>query len=225
MSLSVNQMILDLRKHTGLDITDLSDPDAILLLNRSWWEIMDKFDFREKEQTYNFNTVAGTKSYNVPAPFDAMTGLSIEDPNTKQHTPLEREDIADYEKEYINTTAAYGVPFKYYRENNTVVLRNTPDAVYTIIMKYLTTLADLAAGNTPQIPQSWHEIILYGGIYRGFLGIGAKADATFWLQLQANGISSIVPTKSKEEVDNRYSGLQVLRKRPSDDVSAGRRIN
>lgn len=225
MSLNVAQMTAKLRKISGIDINDLSDADVLLNLNISFWEIMDLFEFREKEQTTTFNTVAGTILYPAPTPFDAIQGLSIEDVSSKQHTILERMDVSEYENDFVNNTDARSKPIKYYREGTNVGLWPTPDAVYTITEKYLTTLADLAI-NAPSCPQSWHEIILFGGIYRSFLDVGDKTSAAYFRKEQANMSNMRVPTKAKEEkMDNKYAGLNVLRRLPSDEVSAGRRIN
>lgn len=224
MTISVNTLVTELREHTGLDLTDLPDPDAILLLNRSWWEIMDLFEFREKEQTFVFNTVNGTRSYNVPSLFDAMQSLSIEDSN-KSHKGLDPIDPQVYENEYVDDTDANAMPIRYYREGSTVVLYPTPDDIYEITMKYLTTLADLAAGAVPAIPKSWHEIILFGGVYRAHMRAGEMQKASWYRKNQADMMNNRVPTKSKEEVDSRHWGLQVLTKAPTQEVTSGRLIN
>jgi hypothetical protein len=219
-------MTAKLRKMTGIDVSDLDDPSVLLNFNISWWELMDIFDFREKERTVTWNTVAGTILYPVVAPFDALQGLSIEDPDSKQHSVLVPIEESEYEMDFVNTTDARGTPTRYYRENNNVGLWPTPDKVYTIIEKDLTTLADLAVA-APPVPQSWHEIIFLGGVYRCFWDIGDKNSAAYYEKVQANKANIRVPVKAKEEkMDNKWSGLSVPKRFPSDsDTVAGRRIN
>lgn len=225
MTLSVLQMTNKLRKMTGIDVNDLSDPDVLLNFNVSWWEIMDKFDFREKERVSTWNTVNGTILYTAPAPFDALQGLSIEDPNTKQHTPLQKMETEDYENEYVNTTDARGTPTHYYRQGGQIGLWPTPDAAYTITERDLTTLADLAV-TAPPVPQSWHEIIMLGGVYRSYWDIGDKINASYYAREQANKINTSVPVKAKEEkMDHRWAGLSVPKSWPQEDNVTGRRIN
>jgi hypothetical protein len=225
MSLTVAQMLAKLRKNTGIDINDLSDVDATLNLNISWWEIAGKIDFREKEQSLNFNTVVGQVLYPAPTPYEAIQQLSIEDVNSKQHTPLRFMEVAEYETLYANSTGLRGIPTRYYRENNNIGLWPTPDGVYTIIEKYLMPLADLVVA-APAVVQTWHESILFGGIYRSFLDVGDRVNAAYFRKEQANMINTTPETKATEEKTSmKWAGLSVPRRFPDDNVSSGRRIN
>ena len=49
MGMDLETLRDELREHVGVDSDDLPDPDADLLLNRSFWELMNKFRFRETE--------------------------------------------------------------------------------------------------------------------------------------------------------------------------------
>lgn len=200
----------DLRDHTGTDDTDLPDTKADLMLNRSMWEVMDKFHFREKEVTVTFSTVAGTRLYNMPDPFEAMRLLSIKDPDTNEHKKLKRTTIEYYENNYDTDTDAQDFPVYYVREGCAVRLLPTPDDAYELTLKYWTTLADLSDSNTAiVIPPSWHEIILFGAVYRGFLSFGDFVRANGMRQQQIGLINSSVPTEAKEEYDSSDAALSV----------------
>lgn len=225
MSLSVLQMTNKIRKDTGIDINDLSDADILLNLNLSWWEVADKFEFREKEKSTSFSTVSGTILYNAPTPYEAIQGLYIEDNNSKQRTPLRFMEDFEYEQLFVNTSDARGVPTRYYRKNNQIGLWPTPDGSYTIYEDYLITLADLAV-SAPPIPQVWHEPIMFGGIYRCFLDVGDKVNGSYFRKEQADMINTTSPTKSKEEkTDMRWAGVSVPKRFPDDSRISGRRIN
>jgi hypothetical protein len=48
MSIDLVTMRDELRDHLGQDDVELDDDAADLLLNRAYWELLDKFPFREK---------------------------------------------------------------------------------------------------------------------------------------------------------------------------------
>lgn len=210
MTLDIAQMRSDLQDHTGMDEIDLPDEKADLYLNRSYWEILDKFHFREKEVTVTFPTVDGTRLYNVPSPFEALRQLSVTDPDTNEHIPLKRMTTQDYESRYDEDSDARAIPTHYVREGCAVRLWPTPDDAYELTMKYWTTLEDLSNSNaTPPIPQSWHEIIMFGGVWRAFLGIRDFVSANATKAHQVSLINSSVPVEAKEEYDSRDARLEV----------------
>jgi hypothetical protein len=210
VSIEIAELRTELREHLGVDETELDNTQADLLLNRAYWELLDKFPFREKEVTITFPTVAGTRLYDVPSPFEALRLLSVEDLDDFSHKTLDRMSVLEYEKKYVNQEDSQAKPTHYVREGCAVRLYPTPDDVYTLTMKYWTVLADLSDSNTdPCIPQSWHELILFGGIWRGYLRFGDYQRANNMKAHQVNLINSQVPTESKEEIDSPYAGIEV----------------
>lgn len=200
-----------LREHTGTDEDDMPDTKADLLLNRAYWEILDKFHFREKEVTATFDIVAGTRLYNMPDPFDALRLLSVLNPDTEQHMVLKRMTIQKYEELYNESEDEQDFPTHYVREACSARLWPTPDADYTATIKYWTTLADLVEGTneTPPIPQSWHEIILFGGVWRAFVSFGDYVRGNTAKAHQSALIESAVPVEAKEEYDSESAGIEV----------------
>lgn len=215
--LDLAQLIISLRTHLGMDNDDLPDDKATLLLNRSYWEIVDKFNFREKEVTATFQTERGVSRYNMPDPFEALRQISIPltDENPKPHKPLERMTIYEYENLIVEGEANYGRPEKYGREGCFARLWPTPDKAYTLTIKYWTTLSDFDSTSPviqrPEIPQVWHEIILYGAVWRGFLEIGDFARGNEVKTHQISLINSTSPVEAKEEFDTHTGGVEVIR--------------
>jgi hypothetical protein len=195
----------------GLDSTELSDDDALLLLNRAYWELLDRYKFREKELTATFPLVAGESFYQVPQPFEAIQLLSIEDVNTFQHTTLDRMTQYQYENLLNTDTSAVDKPTRYLRENKGIRIWKTPDQIYTLTIKYWTVLDDLATGALilPAPPQVWHEVILQGGITRGFRRLGdySRAQAAQTEFERLNNVYELVP--AKEAADTHKGGLDV----------------
>lgn len=211
MSIIVDTMISNVQRALGVDEGDagFDTPGVLLLLNKSWWEIQNKFNFREKETSYIFPTIVGTNEYAVPTLFEAIRLISIEDPIDEQHTPLTRITVRENEMEFINSSTSYDMPTSYFRYNNKIHLLPTPDQVYNITVYHRLTLADLATGNYPPIPQEWHEIIEAGAIYRGYKDLADFTRAKAARQDQLELINTTVPVESKEEMDSANAGLDI----------------
>jgi hypothetical protein len=210
-----------LREHLGIvgdsqdeipniDVGDKTGADTYL--NRSFWELGPKFDFREKEVVGTFTTVEGTNYYKTPTSFEAMQNLDIEDLNDFSHKPLDRITRDVFSSKYENRVDSRGKPELYFREDTGIRLWPTPDGIYTLTIKYLRTLADVSDSNlVPGIPQEWHEIILLGGVWRAMLGVnrdvrGARDIRAF----QASLMEGITVVEVKEEIDSHRAGLEVL---------------
>lgn len=210
MSIDTGTLISELREHLGLDEDDLDDDAALLLLNRSYWSMLDKFPFREKEVTASFATVDATNLYAVPTPFDALRSLAIKNDDSDAYIPLKRMTQKEYDKIYVDNTSEEGFPEKYYREKNCVKLWPTPDDAYTITIRYWTVLDDLDdPTGEPGVPQNWHEILLFGAIWRGYYRLGDVVRGERLKKLDATLINEAVPTESKEERDSEEAGLEV----------------
>lgn len=208
MSISLALLRTELRDHLGVDDIDLPNSDADLLLNRSWWEVMNKFDFREKEASRTFTTVAGTRSYANPVTQEAVQSVWVSDLYDGTRKQLDQLEIPTFEARYDSDTDARGKPEVYTRQNADMLLDPVPDDVYTITVYHLAILSDIPAGG-PDVPQEWHEIILFGAIYRGFLRMGLHNRAKAIRKEQVDMISSTVPVRSKEQTDSRMAHVEV----------------
>ncbi len=214
MSLDLTQLRDTLRTTLGVPTNHPKfDTTALdLLLNRSYWALLSSLEFREKEATGTFPTVASERYYDLPTSFDYLRHLSILDPNTGGHIQLIQMSPAEYENNYNETSSYEGIPTNYVREGCGIRLYPTPDQAYTVTIKYAITLADLSASNTdPGIPQEWHEIIGYGAAYRGLLMLGDFPRYQQYYALYNAEVLKLKPTKFKEEEDNRFASVTVYR--------------
>lgn len=211
MGMTVDNLVEELRGHLGLDEDELDDPAALLLLNRSYWDILNKFPMREKEKVATFDTVDGTALYELPVPsFEAVRLVSIEDLNDEQHTPLNRLTAFRYEQLYSNSTDTEAKPTDYLREDNCIRFYPTPDDAYTITIRYWANLDDLVAGiSEPDIPREWHEVILFGAVWRGYAKLKDTVQMNAFKAQQILMINGIVPVEAKEEGDSHESGVEV----------------
>lgn len=214
MSIDFGTMYNELLFHTGEDTTTLPlTPDATLLINRSWEEIADKFHFREKEQTAVIQVVAGQFLVPLPSNTEAVRHISIEDPNSFQHTILKKIEAWQYENLLINNPdqSQFKKPQCYVREACSFKLWPTPDQSYNLTVKTWVVLSDLSNTNTAiVVPQVWHEAIMWGAVWRAFERFGdfvrKKEAKASWKE----ALDSLITVEEKEESDNKYAGLNVL---------------
>lgn len=211
MGLSLIQLENSLRKHLGVDSMELDNTSADQLLNRSAWEIFDIYDFKDKEAESTITTVAGTTSYTVPADLDALQGIAIKDINSLDWDAISKNEILEFEENLSDRVDSRAKPTTYLRRSNEIRLYPTPDNAYSIKVKYWKTLADLATGG-PTIPESWHEIILYGAIWRGFAEFGDYNRSQAASQMQAKLINPKKTVEQKEKFDTRTAGLDIMRR-------------
>lgn len=218
MSLSLTQLENELIEHLGVSVTDFTNGliDIDLLLNRSWWKIADEFKFKEKETSKTFSLTPGTRSYSIatlisPVLFDALQLVAIEDLTSFAHTTLDDITPQEYENLYINQTNFQDKPTKYIRDlqNGNILFWATPDQAYNITLYYWQILGDLTSGGPP-IPQAWHEIILFGAIYRGFRRFGDYNRADKAEKAYNNMIGTTSPVETKELSNLPNAGLTVL---------------
>lgn len=204
----------ELRTSLGFGVDgeiDLPNPDCDLLVNRSYQWLLNAFKFRSKEVTTVFPTIAGERSYELPDDFEALRGISILQADTGQHTPLNRMTIDTYEQKYNESEEEQDFPTDYLREGNCIKLWRTPDAIYSITLKYDKLLDDL--GNTVQftsIPKNWEEFILAGATYRGYIRLGDFNRAMAMRKLLETDVAKAMPVEKKEEVDSHRAGLEVI---------------
>lgn len=215
MTLDLDRMRIRVRKPLGMmdeDDTDLTNDDVDEYLNMSFWEVQDKFPFREKEKTGTFQTQVGVRNYEMPDPFEYLKSLAIVDLTSFQHKPLDLITAREYERLYNEQTTAQGKPCKYLREDCYARLWPTPDNIYTIVLRRNIVLADISeSNNTLPIPQVWTEIVIYGAIWRAFIDFGDFARANAMKAHQVSLLDTIEPTEIKELGDTAMAGLVAIR--------------
>ena len=216
MPLDIDELRGTTRRICGIDEDDPDGTDTAIdiCLNRSFWEIMNKFNFRENERTATFNTIAFEPRYQLPVIFEAVQNVAVQDPITLQWFDVNRMSRYQYDKllndtvpQVANGVEQQAMPAFYYREDNAIILWPTPSQVFPIKIRHLITLSDLSdANDIPVIPQVWHEIILYGGVYRTLYNMGDFNRAETMKSQTITMMTSAVPVESKEERNSQMSG-------------------
>lgn len=216
MSINLTDLRLGITRPLGLNVggTQMPTEQLDLNLNRAFWEIQNKFPLREKEAISTFQTIAGSRNYDMSFPTEAVKHIAIEeddDTGVGQHTPLIQITRDQYEQKYQSTEDQWGIPCKYVREGCIIRLFPTPDDIYTLTIKRLIALNDFSDLVTSSgIPQVWDEIIMLGGLWRTCIDIGDLARSSFFKSLQAEMINTIIPTEVNEAQSNsQYAHVEV----------------
>jgi hypothetical protein len=195
----------------GDDPSVRSDAAIDVWLNESYAALLEKYAFREKEVVATLPTVAGVRNYTMPDPHDGLRQIDILNPVSSQHIPLIKMSVVDYTAKWNESTDQQAFPTNYVRESCLFRLWPTPDAVYTLTVRYWGILADLDnQNNTIDIPNVWTEPIKMGAITRGWMDLGDLTRAQGYAAWQSKLIEDITPIETKEEEDYHQAGLEVL---------------
>jgi hypothetical protein len=211
MSYTLQEFRDEVREHCGVSESEWDNATVDKLLNRSFWETQDLFDFREEEETADIAVVAGTSSYAIEADQDSVESVRILDTNTDEWIPLGFEDYERFSGLLSDSTNSRRRPEYYTRRGNQIVFRNTPDASYTVRVYYRKSLGDVLSSGTG-LPQAWDEVVMYGGVWRGFAKLGDWNRKQHAKATQAELVQPKKPTKVKELEDTRMAGLAVVRR-------------
>lgn len=218
MPLSMALLRSETLVHLGMDATDLDATGTTnldLLINRSWWDVISQFDFKEEEKIVTFVTVDGTRQYLIQTIigsdiFDAVRQISLLNTDDSSHTVLDEISILEYETNYNEQTSLRAKPSQYFHNGGYLYLAPTPDDVYTLTVYYKYILTDLSAGN-PSIPQDWHESILYGAVQRGQARIRDYESSSIMESKQTREILKRMTTTAKENKENNMASVSVMR--------------
>jgi hypothetical protein len=173
--------------------------------------LLETHEFREKEVVATLLTAVGRRNYTMPNPHDGLRQIDITHPSSLQHTALLPMTVTEYTSVWNETDSARGYPTHYVRENCLFRLWPTPDAIYTLTVRYWGILQDLTLDTqTIEIPAVWQEPIIYGAIVRLFMDLGDVDRANAYEKFQAKLVADIIPVKTKEEEDYHQAGLEVL---------------
>lgn len=164
-------------------ITDVSNESLTRICNAAYREVGSKYPFNEVRCIKSFNTAIGTARYDKPTDIAALFRV-WNDTEKKKLVKRGVRFLATARKNVPN-----GKPLNYVVVKDWIQLIPTPDAVYTIMLYYLTEIQDMVVdGDSPALPLPWHDglVLKARHIYydeRGDIGkaIYAKNEWKDWV--------------------------------------------
>ena len=148
MATTIDQLETRLRTGIGNPTTAVvSQATLFQCINDALREIRDKYRQQVGEKRYQFPTVASTAAYTIPT--DCQAVLMLWDVTNKARIrkgdPTQLPELATSE----------GYPTRYFRNQRTITLDPTPDAIYTLELYYKQGHTDLTTGQSMTLDDSW----------------------------------------------------------------------
>lgn len=218
----------------GLDSTDLPNAEVDEFLNLAFWDIEERFPFKEKECRVEFPLTVGENMYLVPGnstgtnllDLEAIQSVSVVTDEgqvwpvarmTQAHWDSvagalrDRDNISNLESD------SYGLPTRYVRMDETIILHPVPDKVYRLRVFFLKTLKSIVSGTVDQInlPRGWNLMVVQGAIGHGHFFMQDYNLTNQVESIQSRKINSAVAISVKEERDSRYARLIVQHDAPN----------
>jgi hypothetical protein len=183
-------------------------------VNMAYLDVCKRRRWSWLETTTSISTVAGTATVAVPAAVaDGYFGRLRPD-STSVTAP---EYIPDWEafdyrtRDAVDTTDR-GEPKYYSIMGGSIYFYPTPDAVYAYTLPYWRSPAALTSGTEPLIPETFHDVLVYGAL---MLHAGRDKDGqmySFWQdqyegqieELRRRDLSRTQQTKSRARMPDTY---------------------
>jgi hypothetical protein len=133
-------------------------------INQGQEYIAAQIDFRVLLTTHTVTTVSSTATYALPSDFQRLFNVTITDP-AGQVIPLSAEPLNQLETQPVAT----GQPQQYVIEGNNLRLYPTPDAAYTVKLRYYRLPEALVnANDVPETPPEYWDLLVSFALWHCF---------------------------------------------------------
>jgi hypothetical protein len=174
-------------------------------LNYAFFELVmnPRFSFHELDTSTTFVTVAAERNYTLPT--DIWFILSLRD-NTNS-----RKLKMTHWSEFDRITYTTGQPVRYAHFSNYVELDPTPDAAYTIQVRYRFRPSDEASGTAfVNLGTEWEEVIVNMATMKGFEALDQRAKAGELRQLIEIQLSTRQDAFQLDDMDSETTIMPAL---------------
>ena len=133
-------------------------------VNQAQFSIATSYRFFELEVSVTGSTTSSTRTYSLPS--DLRVILSLRD--TTNSRKLTQADWRTFDK----TSQVTGQPSRYTRFGSSIELDPTPDATYSLSLRYLKRVASMTNDtDEPVLPDEWIEAIILRACWIGALAL------------------------------------------------------
>lgn len=177
-------------------------------INYAYFELLlnPTYSFFELDKSTTFSTVASTRSYDIVTPNPDLWFILIMRDATNQRR-VRRASWKTFDESTITT----GQPTRYARFGTSVELDPTPDAVYSILMRYRRRPIDLVSGsNMDGLGTEWEEPIVTLASVKGFEALKLSEDAASQRTLLVSMLQSRQDVPMLEDDDAEFTIQPVM---------------
>lgn len=122
-------------------------------LNRAYLDAAYRFNFEEMHAEETFPTVSGVDRYTIASTVHSITDLRDQTNNKV----MKRVDIRAYDR----MTRSTGIPFRYTRWGDCLILDPKPNVVVTMLVRYIRVLTELSAdADVAILSRDWDYAIM-----------------------------------------------------------------
>ena len=212
MPLVLQNLRDDLREAIGYqDDTEFDNTKCDRVLNRSFWEVIEKIPFKEKEKTVQFPTIAGFNLYQVPSDYDAIRSIFWINDLDNTQKQIRRLSPEAQEEMFVDSEDQWGDPEFYYRENQCLKFWPIPNRELTITLLYWKDLADLDGADSEfPLQKVYYDIVLFGAVYRQALTLKQIPLSNTYRDQQSALLRGLEPKIETEKNDSRYAAVEVI---------------
>ena len=212
MPLVLQNLRDDLREAIGYqDDTEFDNTKCDRVLNRSFWEVIEKIPFKEKEKTVQFPTIAGFNLYQVPSDYDAIRSIFWINDLDNIQKQIRRLSPEAQEEMFVDSEDQWGDPEFYYRENQCLKFWPIPNRELTITLLYWKDLADLDGADSEfPLQKVYYDIVLFGAVYRQALTLKQIPLSNTYRDQQSALLRGLEPKIETEKNDSRYAAVEVI---------------
>jgi hypothetical protein len=121
-------------------------------INKGYFHVVRKTEFRTGMDAFDFSTVAGTQSYSLPADYMQLVSLF----NTDFADEVEQLDLLEFD----DLDESSGAPNYFSIQENSIYFWPTPGDVFSMRLRYRKLPTELTLDDDPITPEEYDDVIL-----------------------------------------------------------------
>ena len=165
----VDALLTEINARLG-NRTDIASR-SLLWLNDAYFELLmaPRFSFYELDLAATMVTIAAQASYSLPTDFWFVLDLT--------DTTNSRKLLRSHWQEVDRISSTTGQPSRYARFGATFQLDPTPDAIYTLTLRYRRRPPDLTTGGSHLLGREWDEPLIVLATIKGYEALESSDKA------------------------------------------------
>ncbi|MBS1863008.1 MAG: hypothetical protein JSS68_15005 [Actinobacteria bacterium] len=142
-------------------------------LNQAQRRVVLESNLRTQDESATVTTEVGKSAYSLPSDFARIIDL---------HNPTTQELLTPIDIKSLDALpASTGLPYSYVISGTNILLYPTPDAVYSLSLRYWRLPEDMVSdSDTPEVPAQYQELLIAFAMKKAFLREDDPQMAQTW---------------------------------------------